>query len=423
MGQVHHGSATTTAAIRRAIQHSQESLRALAKRHGVNQKTVAKWRKRTSDADLPTGPREPRSTVLSIEEEAVVVAFRRHTLLPLDDCLYALQPTIPHLTRSSLHRCLQRHGISRLPDTGGSKPQRSRFKRYPIGFFHLDIAEVRTEQGKLHLFVAIDRTSKFAFAELHEKATRRVAGDFLRRLVAAVPYKINTVLTDNGTHFTDPTGDGWTPEDIRAMRAEGVAFRCHSFEAACADLDIEHRLTKPRHPWTNGQVERMNRTIKDATVKRFHYASHDQLRQHLADFVAAYNFGRRLKTLKGLTPYEFTCQCWTKEPGRFTLNPLHQMPGPNISSGAGERFQPAATSPGFGMPLAARISRRSSSAASSAAFTSSNASVASVWSASSRCGQASASTSTATPMHPTAAARPFSRTRPSSSRSQARSRV
>ena len=330
MGQVHHGSATTTAAIRRAIQHSQASLRALAKRYGVNQKTVAKWRKRTSHADLPTGPREPRSTVLSIEEEAVVVAFRRHTLLPLDDCLYALQPTIPHLTRSSLHRCLQRHGISRLPDTDGNKPQRSRFKRYPIGFFHIDIAEVRTEQGKLHLFVAIDRTSKFAFVELHEKATRRVAGDFLRHLIAAVPYKINTVLTDNGTHFTDPAGDGWTPEDIRAMRAQNVLFRCHSFEAACADLDIEHRLTKPRHPWTNGQVERMNRTIKDATVKRFHYASHDQLRQHLADFVAAYNFGRRLKTLKGLTPYEFVCQCWTKEPGRFTLHPLHQMPGLNI---------------------------------------------------------------------------------------------
>jgi transposase InsO family protein len=347
MGQVHHGSATTTAAIRRAIQHSQESLRALAKRHGVNQKTVAKWRKRTSDADLPTGPREPRSTVLSIEEEAVVVAFRRHTLLPLDDCLYALQPTIPHLTRSSLHRCLQRHGISRLPDTGGSKPQRSRFKRYPIGFFHLDIAEVRTEQGKLHLFVAIDRTSKFAFAELHEKATRRVAGDFLRRLVAAVPYKINTVLTDNGTHFTDPTGDGWTPEDIRAMRAEGVAFRCHSFEAACADLDIEHRLTKPRHPWTNGQVERMNRTIKDATVKRFHYASHDQLRQHLADFVAAYNFGRRLKTLKGLTPYEFTCQCWTKEPAGSPSTRSTKCRD-RTSSGAGERFQPAATSPASG---------------------------------------------------------------------------
>ena len=329
MGQVLHGSARTTEAVRRAIQHSQESLRALASRYGVNPKTVAKWRARASVGDRRTGPKDPRSTVLSSEDEAIVVAFRRHTLLPLDDCLYALQATLPHLTRSSLHRCLQRHGISRLPDTDGNKPQRSRFKRYPIGFFHIDIAEVRTEQGKLHLFVAIDRTSKFAFVELHEKATRRVAGDFLRHLAAAVPYKVHTVLTDNGTHFMEPGGDGWTPDDIRQMQARKEPFLCHSFELACADLNIEHRLTKPRHPWTNGQVERMNRTIKDATVKRFHYESHDQLRQHLADFVAAYNFGRRLKTLKGLTPYEFICKQWTSEPKRFSLNPLHQMPGPN----------------------------------------------------------------------------------------------
>ena len=98
MGQVHHGSATTTAAVRRAIQHSQESLRALAKRYGINPKTVAKWRARASDADQRTGPKDPRSTVLSPEDEAILVAFRRHTLLPLDDCLYALQATIPHLT-------------------------------------------------------------------------------------------------------------------------------------------------------------------------------------------------------------------------------------------------------------------------------------------------------------------------------------
>src|SRR4051812_44970382 len=122
MVQVLHGSATTTEAVRRAIQHSQESLRALSKRYGINQKTVAKWKKRTSIADLPTGPKEPKSTVLSPEEEAVIVAFRKHTLLPLDDCLYALQPTIPHLSRSSLHRCLQRHDISRLPDIEGVKP-------------------------------------------------------------------------------------------------------------------------------------------------------------------------------------------------------------------------------------------------------------------------------------------------------------
>src|SRR5215213_11654737 len=119
MGQILHGCATTTEAVRRAMQHSQESLRSLARRYGVNPKTIAKWRHRTSVADRPTGPKEPKSTVLSPEQEAIIVAFRRHTLLPLDDCLYALQATIPHLTRSSLHRCLQRHGISRLPKTEG----------------------------------------------------------------------------------------------------------------------------------------------------------------------------------------------------------------------------------------------------------------------------------------------------------------
>ena len=110
----------------------------------------------------------------------------------------------------------------------------------------IDIAEVQTAEGKLRLFVAIDRTSKFAYAELYEKAGKMVAAQFLRNLIAAVPYSIHTVLTDNG---------------------------------------IEHRLTKINHPWseedlttvqwtvvpTNGQslpsglirrVERMNRTIK-----------------------------------------------------------------------------------------------------------------------------------------------------------------
>jgi hypothetical protein len=123
-------------------------------------------------ADLPTGPKEPKSTSLSLEDEPIIVAFRQHTLLPLDDCLYALQATIPHLTRSSLHRCLQRHGISRLPDVEDGKGIRRKFKNYPIGYFHIEIADVRTAMARFYLFVAIDRTSKFAFTELHEKAAR-----------------------------------------------------------------------------------------------------------------------------------------------------------------------------------------------------------------------------------------------------------
>ncbi len=320
MAQVLHGSATTTEAVRRAIQHSQESLGALAKRYGINQKTVAKWKKRTSITDPPTGPSEPKSTVLSGNDEAIIVAFRRHTLLPLDDCLYSLKATIPHLTRSSLHRCLQRHGISRLPDVEGDKPAQKKFKPYPIGFFHIDIAEVQTGQGKLYLYVGIDRTSKFAFAELVDKANTATARAFLSALVAAVPYKINIVLTDNGIQFADLPKNRSKPTAV---------WRGHPFDRACQAHAIEHRLTKPKHPWTNGQVERMNRTIKDATVKRFHYDGHDQLRTHLQSFIDAYNFGRRLKTLKGLTPYEFICKQWTMEPERFIIDPTHQMPGQN----------------------------------------------------------------------------------------------
>lgn len=101
------------------------------------------------------------------------------------------------------------------------------------------------------------------------------------------------------------------------------------FDMICEANGIEHRLTKPNHPWTNGQVERMNRTIKDATVKRYHYESHEQLCAHLTDFLDAYNFVRRLKTLSGLKPYEYICKIWTSEPERFILNPIHQMPGLN----------------------------------------------------------------------------------------------
>ena len=251
----------------------------MARRHGVNPKTIGKWRARGDVADRRTGPAEPRSTTLSAAEEAMVVAFRRHTLLPQDDCLYALQFTIPHLTRSTLHRCLKRHGMSRLPGTDGDKPTRKHFKAYPIGFFHIDIAEVRTEPGKLHLFVAIDRTSNFAPAQLHERASTRIAADVLRTQLQAVPYREHAVLTDNGQHFTTPGKIASAAPLIREAMDRDEIFRAHSFELACAQHRIEHRLTKPYHPWTKGQVERMNRTRKEATVQRYHYASHDELRR------------------------------------------------------------------------------------------------------------------------------------------------
>ena len=247
-----------------------------------------------------------------------MAAFRRHTLLPLDDCLYALQPSLPHLTRSSLHRCLQRRGLAvscrqtRLPEIEGDKPGKCKFEAYPIGFFHIDIAEVRTGDGKLYLFVAIDRTSKFAIARLAHTADRQSATEFLEMVVKAVPYRIHTVLTDNGIQFCHPP---------RYRSGPTARFSMHLFDRLCRQHGIEHRLTKPNHPWTDGQVERMNRTIKDATVKRYHYADHQQLMAHLEPFLHAYNHARRLKTLKGLTPHEYVCRIWTEQPDRFRLSP------------------------------------------------------------------------------------------------------
>jgi len=201
MGSVLHGSARTTPCVRAEFQAPKESTRALAARYGLNPKTVAKWRKRVTTADPPMGPKAPKSTVLTPTEEAIVVAFRQQTLLPLNDVLGCLKDTIPHLSRSALHHCLQRHGISRLPVEEVTE-KRKRFKTYEIGYVHIDSSELRHAEGKLIMFLAIDRISKFTYIEFHDKAGKMAgAAFFLRNVVEAFPYRIHAVLTDNGMAF------------------------------------------------------------------------------------------------------------------------------------------------------------------------------------------------------------------------------
>ena len=154
---------------------------------------------------------------------------------------------------------------------------------------------MHTEEGRQYLFLAIDRTSKVAFAALHPQAKRAVAAAFLRRVLEKLPDKIHTVLTDKGVQF---------PLQPHQFFPGG-----HSFDRGCRAFGVEHRLTKPAHPWTNGQVERFNRTSKQATVQRYHYES------------TAYNHAKRLKRLRGLTPHEFVCTQWQKKPSVFTRDP------------------------------------------------------------------------------------------------------
>jgi transposase InsO family protein len=245
------------------------------------------------------GPRERRSSVLTALEEAACVAVRVQARLPLDDLSAVTREAVPRLTRSALHRALRRHGVPRLPRE--PKEKGKRFEAYEIGYFHLDIAELRTAEGKAFLFVAVDRTSKLVAARLYRKATKLAAQAFLEVLLREVPYRIHTVLTDNGVQFSDEARTGRrlpVHPFIRLRRASG----------------IEHRLTKPYHPWTNGQAERMVRTVKDATVPAFHHATIPELRRHLADWLAAYNFAKQLRTLRWRTPMEAIAAVWQRKP-------------------------------------------------------------------------------------------------------------
>jgi transposase InsO family protein len=256
---------------------------------------------------MPMGPKERRSTVLSPMEEAAIVALRVQARLPLDDVYIALKDVIPPLTRSSLHRCLQRHGISRLPKADREKPKK--FKDYEIGYFHIDIAELRYEGSKAFLYVAVDRTSKLVFARTYRKATKLAAAAFLKVLVKTVPYRIHAVLTDNGVQF------------VQLQRGESRQWLVHIFERVCFENGSEHRLTKPYHPWTNGQAERMVRTIKEATVKSFHYVSIQELRRHVSDRLIAYNFAKQLQALKFRTPYQAIEELWKLKPTPLSSNP------------------------------------------------------------------------------------------------------
>lgn len=155
-------------------------------------------------------------------------------------------------------------------------------------------------------------------ARLEREANRHTAAAFLDHVIAALPYRVHTILTDNGIQFTD---------SARYRDPNKPMHRRSRFDQRCAQHGIEHRLTRPNHPWTNGQVERMNKTLKAATIKRYHYADLDELQSHLQTFLAVYNNAKQLKTLKGKTPFEFIAAEWQRHPESFYYPPNHLLAG------------------------------------------------------------------------------------------------
>ena len=143
-----------------------------------------------------------------------------------------------------------------------------------------------------------------------------------------MPYTIHTILTDNGSQFTNSRNPKVSVKENESPDHKiNKDVKCNAFDAVCSENNIEHKLTLPYHPWTNGQVERMNRTIKEATIKKYHYETHDKLKEHIQSFIDAYNFAKRLKAHKGLTIFDYINKCWQEEPERFIKNPENLFAG------------------------------------------------------------------------------------------------
>jgi transposase-like protein len=317
MVQVLHKCATTTQRVRKEIQDSKESILKIAKRYNINPKTVQKWKKRKNTNDAPMGAKKV-NTVLTELEEKIICEFRRSTKLSLDDCYINLKPQIPKLSRSNLHRCLKRNDLSRLPKEEENKREKKQFKKYEIGYLHVDITEIRLDKKKYQIFVAIDRVTKYAYAEVYEDKTIEKSKKFLKNLIKAYPNKINTILTDNGVQFTYRC----LPEGKRPKKT-------HPFTTICRKGGIRHKLIQFRSPWTNGQVEIFNKTIKENTTRKYKYDSIKSLKSHLNDFLMIYNFQRKLKSLKYISPYDKMIEEWNKNPKCFNKNPYHYTVGLN----------------------------------------------------------------------------------------------
>ena len=353
-----HGSARTTPAIRTEIKELYNTKKLKVKEisgiFNISRPTVYKWIKRKDNKDLKMGTKTP-NTVLTKLEEQIICATRRSTLLSLDDLYIVLKDKIPKLSRSNLHRCLQRNGISNLEDIEEYKkininnkqtleehykeelknkiknnPYGNKFKDYDIGYVHIDITTILLSKTEIYyLYVAIDRISKYVHYKLYNEQTKKTAIDFLNEVYNIFPFKIHTILTDNGIQFSNTSLKG-----LNNVKNTEQPTSKSSFTKKCESLNIKHKTTQVKHPWTNGQVEVFNRFIKDNTIKKYKYISKEQLLNHLDNLLIAYNFAKRLKSLKYITPYQKVLEIYNDKNLNnnnrlFRIEPVNQLMGLN----------------------------------------------------------------------------------------------
>lgn len=321
-----HKNARTTPAIRRELRASTLPIAELARRYGLSEPTVRKWRTRADSADRSHCPHRLQTT-LAPPQEAIVVALRRTLLLPLDDLLAVTREFVhPEVSRSGLDRCLRRHGVSDLkaliPQEEGPKAPVQAFKDYEPGFVHVDVKylpQMPDEDARRYLFAAIDRATRWVSVEILPSKSAREARGFLERLLKATPFKVTTVLTDNGKEFTDRF----------CATGERKPTGKHPFDRLCARHSIAHRLIKPAHPQTNGMVERFNGRISEVLATR-RFRSGEHLEETLTRYVATYNHHVPQRALGHLSPVE-ALQKWHQKRPELFVSDLNNLPGLDTS--------------------------------------------------------------------------------------------
>ena len=315
-----HSQARTTPRTRAEMQASACTPSQLAERYNVTVVRARKWKMRDGVEDRSHRPVN-LNTTMTLAQEAVVVELRKMLLLPLDDLLVIAREFInPDVSRSGLDRCLRRHDVASLsklqaqlePDAPAS---RKTFKDYEPGFVHVDIKylpQMPDETQRRYLFVAIDRATRWVFVRTYRDQSETSAVDFLRRLKRAAPMRITKVLTDNGSQFTDR----FTSKDKRPTGR-------HVFDKACTELMIDHRLAPPRHPQTNGMVERFNGRIAEV-IKQTRFTCAAELQTTLMQYASAYNHHIPQRALNHLSPVQALKKWRAEKPQLFVKRVYNQ---------------------------------------------------------------------------------------------------
>ena len=302
MKQNYHSNATTNLNIRSQIQKSNCETKVLAMRYNVHENSIRKWKKRNFQNDLSSRPKTIHYSLSPIDEY-LVVSIRKSTFMSLDDTVELLQNIDVKFNRSNVYRIFKKHNLNTIPEE--KKKEAKKFKEYEPGFLHMDVTYMPKIEGeKKYLFVAIDRCTRSLFYKLYYQKTAENTEDFVNHCNDFFPFKITHILTDNGLEFTNRL--------IKSKKGE-LCKKPSLLDQYCEKNEIKHRLTKPGTPKTNGMVERVNNTIKTATVKNTVYELYEKLEKNLENYLIYYNFKRRhsglVKELKVRTPFE-AIQIW-----------------------------------------------------------------------------------------------------------------